>query len=434
MPFIGLPKKYNTGALGGHAVSDGLVVAPLEVLETSVLLDEGHFDGPGGPVSLLSDDELRDPPVVGSGVVLFLAIDEDHDVRVLLERTRLPQIRELRLVPAAGLGGAGELRERDDRDVELLRQPLQSPAYAPDLLGAVLEPAPALHELKVVDDEKVEPGLELEPARLGAHFHHRDAGRVVDEYLCLGEIGDSLNQLRPVPLGEKPRTELVHIHPGLAAEHAEDELLFRHREAKDPDPPADPEPHVLRDVHAEAGFSHRRPGGHDDEVRALQARCDLVELHEAGRDPGDQLLLLGELVDVLEGLLDDFRDGLEAAPDRPFGDLENRLLGLVEHHLGLLDLAEAGLTDAVGGGDEVAENRFVLDDPRVVRNVRRPGDAFQKRAQVGDAADGLEVARSRELFPEGYEVDGVAASGERSHAKKDSSMSVAVEVPLSKDL
>src|SRR3989337_4574995 len=99
-------KSITPGPLGGHAVSEGLVVAPLEVLETSVFLDEGHFDGPGRPVSLLSDDELRDPPVVGSGVVLFLAVDEDHNVRILLERSRLPQIRELRLLPAPGLAGA----------------------------------------------------------------------------------------------------------------------------------------------------------------------------------------------------------------------------------------------------------------------------------------------------------------------------------------
>ena len=105
----------------------------------------------------------------------------------------------------------------------------------PNLLGPILEPSAALHELKVVDDEKVESGLELEPARLGPHLHHGDAGSVVDENLRLREIGHSLHELRPVALGEKPRSKLVHVHAGFAAEHAQNELLFRHLETENPD-------------------------------------------------------------------------------------------------------------------------------------------------------------------------------------------------------
>ena len=65
---------------------------PLQVLEARVLLDEGHFDTSGGAVSLLADDELRDPSIVRGSVVLLFAKNEDNHVGILLERARFTEV------------------------------------------------------------------------------------------------------------------------------------------------------------------------------------------------------------------------------------------------------------------------------------------------------------------------------------------------------
>src|SRR5437773_1813913 len=72
------------------------------VVEARVFLLEEELHGPRGAVALFSDDELCeafDVVVrlrVGGAVVELLAIDEAHDVGVLLDRARLPQVGELR--------------------------------------------------------------------------------------------------------------------------------------------------------------------------------------------------------------------------------------------------------------------------------------------------------------------------------------------------
>src|SRR5437773_12462444 len=72
------------------------------VVEARVFLLEEELHGPRGAVALFSDDELCeafDVVVrfrVGGAVVELLAIDEAHDVGVLLDRAGLPQVGELR--------------------------------------------------------------------------------------------------------------------------------------------------------------------------------------------------------------------------------------------------------------------------------------------------------------------------------------------------
>ena len=118
----------------------------------------------------------------------LLAVDEHDDVGVLFERARFAQVGELRpMIGRALPARATQLRQRDDRDVQLLGQPLQRPRDRRQLLLAVLEAAAPLHQLNVVDDQQVQAVLGLEAARLGAHLEHADRRRVVDEDPRLGQ-------------------------------------------------------------------------------------------------------------------------------------------------------------------------------------------------------------------------------------------------------
>ena len=57
---------------------------------------------------------------------LFFAPQEDHQVAVLLQRSALPQIGQTRFLRFAHLRLARQLGERNDRNLELAREGLQS--------------------------------------------------------------------------------------------------------------------------------------------------------------------------------------------------------------------------------------------------------------------------------------------------------------------
>src|SRR5262245_47584567 len=112
----------------------------------------------------------------------------------------------------SALGGAAELAERDDRNLEFLRQNLDRAGDRRELGLAAFEPAASLHQLQIVDDEHVESVLELQPAGLGAHLEDADARRVVDEHLRVVKPAERLDQPRVVLLAEKAAAESMSIH------------------------------------------------------------------------------------------------------------------------------------------------------------------------------------------------------------------------------
>src|SRR6185437_1992040 len=62
------------------------------ILELDVLAEEGQLDGVDGAVALLADDDFGDALVVGFLVVDLVAIDEQDQVGVLLDRARFAQV------------------------------------------------------------------------------------------------------------------------------------------------------------------------------------------------------------------------------------------------------------------------------------------------------------------------------------------------------
>src|SRR5882762_11988756 len=103
------------------------------VVEARVLLLEEQLGRSRGAIALLPHDELRDPLDafvrlgIDRAVVELLTIDEAHDVGVLLDGSGLAQVRELwaPVLAAALLRCAGELRQGDHRNVQLLGQRLE---------------------------------------------------------------------------------------------------------------------------------------------------------------------------------------------------------------------------------------------------------------------------------------------------------------------
>src|SRR6218665_1598568 len=119
-------------------------------------------------VAVLRDDEVG---LAGAGALLLVgafAVQQDHHVGVLLERPGFTQIGERRLLVDPLLGTTVELRQRDDRHLQLLREQLERTRELRDLLLTRLDALARGHELQVVDDDELQAHLLLEAAALRA--------------------------------------------------------------------------------------------------------------------------------------------------------------------------------------------------------------------------------------------------------------------------
>ena len=270
--------------------------------------------------------------------------------------------------------------------------------------------------------------LGREPPALRAHLEHADRRRVVDEDLRLAERADRLRQPAPVALAEEAAAQPVRVDARLAGEHAQEQLLLRHLEAEDADRHVGLGPDVLRHVQHQAGLPHRRARGDDDQVRRLQARGHLVEIGEAGRDAGDQLLARVQLLDRVEAGLRQVAQRDEAVAHLVVGDREDRVLGLVEDEIGFFFAGVRGRENLVGREDQVSEGRLLLDDPGVVLDVGRARHAVDERGDVGGAADLVELVRSPELLLQRDQIDRVAALRQPDHLVEDAAVRVAKEI------
>ena len=190
--------------------------------------------------------------------------------------------------------------------------------------------------------------------RLGAHLEHANRRRVVDEDLGLAQRADRLRQPAPVALAEVAAAHPLRVDPRLGGEHAQEQLLLRHLEAEDADGLGRLRPDVLRDVQHQARLPHRRPGRDDDQVRGLEAGRQLVEIGEAGRHAGDQLLARVQLLDGVEARLRQVAQRDEAVAHLVVGDREDGVLGLIEDDVGFLFALVGGREDLVGREDQAA--------------------------------------------------------------------------------
>src|SRR5512137_1220963 len=257
------------------------IVAVREVLEAGVLAEEGQVHFARGAVALLGDDDVGDTLARRVGFVHFLAVDHHDQVSVLLNRSRFTQVRHHRLLVLALLDAAVELRERDHRHAQFLRQRLDRARDLGDLGRAVFLVARHLHQLQVVDDDQAEAALLFavtgETARAGTYFRRRERAAVVDVDRRRLHLRDRAVDAGPVFVAEVARAHVALVDATERRNHAERELLTRHFHREDRDRLVVGDRRVLGDVERERRLAHRRPARDDDEIARLQPGGHLVE-------------------------------------------------------------------------------------------------------------------------------------------------------------
>ena len=209
---------------------------------------------------------------------------------VSARRTRVSAVRQpdsrrsliCGLLVGALLGATVELRDRDDRHLELLGEQLERTGELRDLLLAGLDPLARAHQLEVVDDDELEVVALLEPAALGPDLHQRHVGRVVDEERRLGDAGPSSRPAGPVArrascpcacaaagcrASAESRRIVISVRL-ISSEKTTAAILCLIAAERD-------------DVEADGRLAHRRPGGDDDHLAGVQAVGQGVEVGEA---------------------------------------------------------------------------------------------------------------------------------------------------------
>ena len=159
------------------------------VLEFRVLTAETQPDGVGSTITVFSNDDLCQTAEVFTGLVIVIevvvlgSVDEADHVGILLDGTGLTQVRELRRLAfhtLTGLDTTVELREGDDRYIQLFCQSFEASRDDRDLLLTATEGRTlCVHELQVVDDDKPDAVLANELTRFGAELEDRERRGVV---------------------------------------------------------------------------------------------------------------------------------------------------------------------------------------------------------------------------------------------------------------
>src|SRR5262249_55012423 len=275
----------------------------------------------------------------------------------------------LALVALSGFWLPRKLGERDDRHVKLFGQELQAARNLRNLLRPIVEPSVPRHQLKIVDDEKIESRLAFQSLRLSAHRRNAEQTAVVDEELRSGDLRLSQNEAADRLLGSKAVSNFFRVHIRLGAEDAEAKLLFRHFEREKAHRFGLTQGDVLREIQRERRLSDGRPGRQDDQIGGLQARGHTVELRKTRREAREHALAVARVLDDLQVVLDHLADRREGLADRVVRDREDFAGDVTQQLLGAFGLGKPLLHRPPPEEDEPTQYRLLLDDAGGVLHI-----------------------------------------------------------------
>src|SRR5206468_9561351 len=104
--------------------------------------------------------------------------------------------------------------------------------------------------------------------------------------------------------------------------HAEHELLLAHLQAEEPDRAFLAHGGMLGDVQREAGLANAGAGGENDEVAALEARGEGVEVLEPGADAADLPAVRMQVIQPVIGSMEEIPQAAESRFDALLADAE----------------------------------------------------------------------------------------------------------------
>ena len=159
-------------------------------------------------------------------LVIFLTVEHEDYIRILLDRARFTQIGQLRTVGfSPALGASGELGAADDGNIQILRHELEASGYLGDLLHAAFDLCAGADESEVIYNNAIDV---LESACARFHLGDGYRARIVKIQLAVVERSGSKSEAGPVIGIELTCSHFCAEHARFGGEHSLRELLLRH--------------------------------------------------------------------------------------------------------------------------------------------------------------------------------------------------------------
>ena len=152
---------------------------------------------------------------------------------------------------------------------------------------------------------------------------------------------------------------------------------------------------VHRQVERERGLAHARTSSQDDEIPATEAVEQGIRILEARRHTGHVIALFGQARELFEGVHQKRVHLGERGGDAFLRDVEQGLFSFLHHLVQVVGRVVGERVDLRGGIDELAQDGGALHDFSVVLPVGEREGVVGQVHQVGLAADGLQLARTR---------------------------------------
>src|SRR2546428_7011339 len=283
-------------------------------------------------------------------------------------------------------------------------------------------------ELEVIHDDHGQLFVPLETAGLGAHLHDGGRAAVVNPQRSFGQARKRVGHAPPVFAAQVAGAKLVGVNARLRGKQALEERFLGHFQAEDGHGLPEMQGHIFGNVQSQRSFSHGRTRGENDQLGRLQAGGQIVQLRVAGGDAGDTFAFGEDFFEALEAVADQVFDANQSGAGAVFRELKNRRFSPVKNGVGVFFGVERALLDLVRGVNEVPQDGFFFDDPRVVFDVGDVRHAVEKLREIGSAAGGFELAVAMQLFGEGHQVNGLLALVQRDHLLKDAPVMVVEEI------
>ena len=127
------------------------------------------------------------------------------------------------------------------------------------------------------------------------------------------------------------------------------------------------------DVERHARLTHAGAGRDEDEFTRVQAEDRLIQIRQTGSQTGDAPAAARRLGEVCVHTLDNHADRLQTADVAPLPERIDLALGRLKHGIRPAGALKDHLVDLIGRRVQVAQQRLIAHDGRVLEHVRRRG-------------------------------------------------------------
>ena len=357
------------------------------------------------------------------------SVQKDYDVSVLLDGPALAQVRQ----PGRGirplLDGARKLGAGHDRDVELAGKRFEGPGDLGDLLHPIVAVDRRTHQLQVVDDEQPDAVFAVHAPGLAAQLEHRERRRIVNQNRIVTQLGHRCDGSPKLVVVQGAVPDAHRINARVVAHDSLRQLMSRHLQGKEADwYLLAVHPRLQRQMQRKRRLSHARSGGQDDQVRALQATRQLVQLADAGGHAAEQPAMLHPEHQLVVELVQNLAQRLEIAGSHLVGDPEDQAFGVIQHSV-RVGAGAIGFSHHLPSRlDDSAQDAGPPHDGGVVLHVERRGHRVNQVCDIRWTACEVQALGPSEFIRYRHGVRAFVARGDIADRVKDGAVLLAIEV------